>query len=177
MWTSFIGFMASGKSRVTADLLASTSRPGVSVDDLVEHKQDCSIAEIFEQQGQAAFRRMELDALECLDPSRNLIIDTGGGIVETSAAVDLLRSNGVVIWLDCSWEVVRARLKKAPGGVRPLVGELGWSGMEDLFRRRRPMYAAASDFRLRSHGDLVNISRTAMLRSIIWQRNLEKSKS
>ncbi len=169
--------MASGKSKVTANLLASTSRPGVSVDQMVAEKQGLSIAEIFEKHGQAAFRQMELKALADLDPSRNLIVDTGGGIVETTEAVAMLRANGVVIWLDCPWEVVRARLKKATGNVRPLVGELGWEGLEDLFRRRRPLYAAAADFRLHSAGDLETLSRTAMLRSIIWQRHIEKSKS
>jgi shikimate kinase len=177
MWTSFIGFMASGKSTVTANLLASTRRPGVSVDELIEQKQDCSISDIFDLQGQAAFRKMEMDAVAELDPSRNLIVDTGGGIVETADAVALLRANGVVIWLDCSWEVVRARLKNAPGGVRPLVGQLGWAGLEDLFRRRRPLYAGAADFRLQSDGDLEELSRTVMLRSIIWQRHIEKSRS
>jgi len=168
--------MASGKSKVTANLLASTSRPGVSVDELVVQKRGCSIADIFESDGQAAFRKIELEALQGMDPARNLIVDTGGGVVETPAAVAVLRANGVVIWLDCSWEVVRARLKNSPKGVRPLVAELGWAGLEDLFRRRRPLYAAAADFRLRSEGDLENLSRTAMLRSIVWQRHTEKSK-
>jgi len=177
MWTSFIGFMASGKSTVTANLLASTSRPGVSVDELVVQQQGRSIADVFEQEGQQAFRKMELDAIQGLDPARNLIIDTGGGVVETRAAVALLRSNGVVIWLDCSWEVVRARLKQSPESVRPLIRELGWAALEDLFRRRRPMYAAAADFRLHSGSDLESLSRTAMLRSIIWQRHIEKSRS
>jgi len=177
MWTSFIGFMASGKSTVTANLRASTSRPGVSVDDLIERSQGRSIAEIFENDGQPAFRRMELKALEDLDPTRNLVVDTGGGIVETPASAAILRTNGVVIWLDCSWEIVRARLKKGPGGVRPLVQQLGWAGLEDLFHRRRPLYAAAADFRLKAGDDLDKISRTAMQRSIIWQRNIEKGKS
>ena len=169
--------MASGKSTVTANLLASTSRPGVSIDELVAQKQGRSITEIFETDGVDAFRNMELQVLAEMDPSRNLIVDTGGGLVETDAAVALLRANGVVIWLDCPWEIVRARLKKAPSGVRPLVTQLGWAGLEDLFRRRRPLYAAAADFRLQSEGDLENLSRTATLRSIIWQRHLEKGKS
>ena len=176
MWTSLIGFMASGKSTVAANLLAHTSRPGVSVDDLVEELESCKIAEIFQSQGQEAFRELELKALAGLDPSRNLVVDTGGGIVETPEAVDILRANGVVIWLDCSWKEVRARLKDAPTGLRPLVQELGWAGLEELFRRRRPMYAAAADFRLKADGDLNKIARTAMLRSLIWQRHLEKSR-
>jgi len=176
MWTSLIGFMASGKSTVAANLLAHTSRPGVSVDDLVETNEGCKIAEIFQSRGQSEFRALELKALKGLDPSRNLVLDTGGGIVETPAAVEVLRANGVVIWLDCPWKEVRARLKDAPGGVRPLVDELGWAGLEELFRHRRPLYAAAADFRLQAAGDLNKVASTAMLRSLIWQRQLEKSR-
>ncbi len=169
--------MASGKSKVTANLMASTSRPGVSVDDAVEEAHGRCIADIFESPGQTAFRQMELDVLEDLDPTRNLLVDTGGGIVETAAAVELLRAHGVVIWLDCPWEVVRARLRKAQSGQRPLADELGWAGLEELFHRRRPLYAAAADFRLRSDDDIENISRTVTLRSIIWQRHVEKRKT
>jgi shikimate kinase len=176
MWTSFIGFMASGKSTVAAGLVASTSRPGVSVDDVVQETSGSSIAQIFADQGQAGFRKLELEALLGLDSSRNLIVDTGGGVVETPAAVARLRANGVVFWLDCSWEVVRARLRTSPKGVRPLVQELGWAGMEKLFRQRRPMYAAAADFRLQAEAGPEILARTAMLRSIIWQRHIEKSR-
>ncbi len=167
--------MASGKSTVSANLLANTNRPGVSVDNLVVEEAGYNIAEIFNSRGQAGFRQLELAELQKLNPARNLVVDTGGGLVETPDAVNILRSNGVVIWLDCSWKEVRSRLKDAPGGERPLVDDLGWSGLEDLFHRRRPMYAAAADFRLQADGDLAAIARTAMLRSIIWQRHLEKS--
>ncbi len=168
--------MASGKSTVSASLLASTNRLSASIDELVEHNDGSGVAEIFSTRGQAAFRDLELKALGELDPSRNLVVDTGGGIVETAAAVAMLRANGVVIWLDCSWKEVRARLKNAPVGMRPLVTELGWAGLEELFRSRRPLYAAAADFRLKADGDLDIIARTAMLRSLIWQRHLEKSR-
>lgn len=176
MWTSFIGFMASGKSSVAESLSLSTSRPKVCLDQLVEQREGLSIAEIFTRQGQPKFRQLEQQALASLDPQRNLLVDTGGGIVETPEAVALLRSNGVVIWLDGSWEMVRARLKSAPGGVRPLVEQLGWAGLEELFRHRRPLYAAAADFRLSALGDLSSLGRTAMLRSLIRQRQLEKSR-
>ncbi len=169
--------MASGKSTVAAGMVAGTSRPGVSIDEQVERIAGCTIAEIFSQQGERAFRELESKVLEGLDPARPLVVDTGGGLVETPSAVSLLRANGVVIWLDCSWEVVRARLKKSPTGVRPLVDKLGWDGMERLFRFRRPLYAAAADFRLPAEGDWQTLARTARLHSLIWQRQSEKSRS
>ena len=178
MWTSFIGFMASGKSTVTRRLQVATRRPEVSVDDEVVRRTGLSIPEIFARQGEEMFRRHESAALTALDARRNLIVATGGGVVETPASVDLLRKRGVVIWLDAAWDVVRARLQSAPDEERPLVGKLGWEGLEALFRRRRPLYAAAAHFRLISGpGSVDDLARTAMLRSLLWERRREGRRS
>lgn len=166
--------MASGKSTVAARLEGSTRRPRVSVDELIKERAGRSIASLFADEGPAAFRRRELETLESLDPERNLLVDTGGGIVETEKALTLLRTNGVVIWLDCPWKEVRSRLKEGPAGVRPLVQQLGWAGLEELFRRRRPIYAAAADFRLNASADLESLARTAMHRSLVWQRQVDR---
>lgn len=174
MWTSFIGFMASGKSSVTRHLQAVTNRPTASLDEEVVRRAGMSIDEIFQREGQARFRARELAALQELDPSRHLVVDTGGGVVETPAAVDLLRSRGVVIWLDAPWEVFRDRLRASAAAGRPLVVELGWSGLETLFHQRRRLYAAAADFRVSGRNRTVDeIARTAMLRSLIWERRQE----
>ena len=174
MWTSFIGFMASGKSTLTRRLQATTNRPAVFLDEVIVEQAGFSIAEIFSVTGEAAFRERELAALSQLDSSRNIFLDTGGGIVHTPPAVDLLRQRGVVIWLDASWDVIRSRLKAEDEGQRPLVASLGWAGMEELFRRRRPLYAGAADFRLRSDDmDSVQLARVARLRSLIWERRRE----
>jgi shikimate kinase len=176
MWTSFIGFMASGKTTVADALQAATGRPVVHLDDAVAIRTGASVAEIFARDGEAAFRGLELAALAELDAGRNLVVDTGGGIVETPAAVALLRERGVVIWLDAPWETHRTRLKyEAAGGrplvERPLVERLGWAGLEELFRRRRRLYAEAADFRLTATAsEPALLARTAMLRSLVWSR-------
>ena len=171
MWTSFIGFMASGKSTLTRRLQTTTNRPAVFLDEVIVKQAGCSIAEIFASAGEDSFREMELAALAGLNPERNLVLDTGGGIVQTPVAVDLLRKRGVVIWLDASWDVIRARLKADTPGERPLVQRLGWAGIEQLFRERRPLYAAAADFRLRTADMAVEqLARVSMLRSLIWSR-------
>ncbi len=171
MWTSFIGFMASGKSTLTRRLQATTNRPAVFLDEVIVEKAGCSIAEIFATTGEADFREQELAALRELDPTRSLVMDTGGGIIHTASAVELLRKRGVVIWLDASWDVIRSRLKAESPSERPLVENLGWAGLEELFRRRRPLYAAAADFRLCS-GELdgEHLARISRLRSLIWER-------
>jgi shikimate kinase len=174
MWTSFIGFMACGKSTLTRRLQTTTNRPAVSLDDTIVAEASRPIPDIFATEGEESFRDRELSALRNLDPARNLVLDTGGGIVQIPEAVEILRQRGVVIWLDAPWDVVRSRLKADTNGSRPLVDMLGWASLEKLFRDRRPLYAAAADFRLRG-GDLDadQLVRTSMLRSIIWERRRE----
>lgn len=174
MWTSFIGFMASGKSSVTSHLQSVTSRPAASVDSLVTQRTGLSIPQIFQTAGEPGFRELELAVLQELDPERPLVVDTGGGIVEIPEAVALLRGRGVVIWLDAPWEIFRQRLRTGNTGSRPLVDKLGWAGLEELFQKRRRLYAAAADFRISGKNRTVaELSRIAMLRSLIWERRQE----
>ena len=155
-----------------------TSRPAVSVDEMIVAETGQSIPEIFSTRGEPAFRQLELAALQSLEPDRPLVVDSGGGIVNTPAAVELLRRRGVVIWLDEPWGTIRSRLRGTGGDDRPLVRSLGWDGLEDLFRGRRSLYAAAADFRLSSlGGDLEGLTRRAMLRSLIWERRQEGNRT
>lgn len=167
--------MGSGKSTVTRLLCASTNRPLAVCDELAAERAGRSVPEIFATDGEASFRDLELDVLADLDAERNLVIDTGGGVVETPAAVRLLRERGVVVWLDAPWTELRHRLRgDGEGAGRPLVTELGWDGLEQLHRRRRRLYAAAADFRLRvDEAEPAAVARTAMLRSLLWDRRRE----
>jgi shikimate kinase len=126
MWTSLIGFMGSGKSTLTRRLQVSTRRPLVSLDDEVVGRAGKDIPAIFQDGGEASFRAHELEALKSLDPDRNLVVDTGGGIVHTPEACALLQTRGVVLWLDVPWDVLLRRLRQADPDSRP--SSAGWAG-------------------------------------------------
>ncbi len=163
--------MASGKSAVTRRMQAATNRPAFALDQAIEAEAGISVSEIFATEGEAAFRIREAEALAGLDAERPLVVDTGGGVIKAAGAVELLRSRGVVIWLDAPWETLRARLKDSDQSTRPLIARLGWAGLEELHRNRRPLYAEAADFRLRcDHGTIDEIADKAMLRSLQWER-------
>ncbi len=171
MWTSFIGFMASGKSSAARALSAGALLPALDLDAEVERMAGRSVPELFAGEGVAGFRARELAALQGLDSGRDLLLATGGGVVETPEAARLLRERGVVVWLDAPWEVLRARIEAEGEERRPMVGHLGWAGMERLYRRRCRLYAACAHFRLRS--DLASpaaIGRAALARGLFWRR-------
>jgi len=171
MWTSFIGFMASGKTTLVRHLQRATGRRAVDLDALIEEQAAASIPEIFAQRGEAAFRALELRALQSLPRDEALLVATGGGCVVERPAAALLRRCGVVIWLDASWEVLLKRLQASDAAARPLHAELGAQGLQDMYRQRCRLYAAAADFRLR--GDQIGIpalARGALLKSLLWRR-------
>ncbi|MXY76466.1 MAG: hypothetical protein F4Y40_05190, partial [Acidimicrobiia bacterium] len=87
-----IGMMGSGKSTVGRRIAAITGRGFVDVDSLVEERAGKSVASIFEEQGEAAFREMEGAEVRRLSaepapraPGR--VIATGGGAVLPPAGV------------------------------------------------------------------------------------------
>jgi len=141
--------MGSGKTTLGNRLGAIMHRPVADLDHLVSLRGNKTIPEIFREEGEAGFRDRELEALLALPPQDDLILSSGGGIVEIPRAASALRERGSVFWLDLSWRAAWSRLRDtAPE--RPLVADLGEEGLRALYIRRRPMYAAAADFRLRS---------------------------
>ena len=70
-----------------------------------------SIPEIVEKHGWTTFRDMESDVARDLAKSDNLIIDTGGGVIERPENVDVLRENSRMIWLKASVSSIVARIQ------------------------------------------------------------------
>lgn len=63
---SLTGFMGSGKSSVGRELSALLSCPMVDLDSYIEVKESRTIPDIFATDGEAAFRALELTALQSL---------------------------------------------------------------------------------------------------------------
>jgi shikimate kinase len=176
MWTTFVGFMGSGKTTVVRHMQRATGRVACDLDVEIERRGGLTVPEVFAREGEEGFRRRELAALRDLESAPALLLATGGGIVETPVAVDLVRQRGVVIWLDAPWEVLRARLEETPRQERPLLAQQGWEGLRRLHARRLPLYAAAADFRLRTDRlQPEDAAQTALLRGLIWRRRLERA--
>lgn len=168
MWTIFIGFMGSGKTTLGNRLGAIMHRPVADLDQLVALQGNRTIPEIFRDEHEAGFRAREWEALLSLPPQDDLILSSGGGIVENPRAVAALRERGTVFWLDLPWRAAWARLR-GTAAERPLVAELGEQGLRSLFIRRRPLYAAASDFRLRSDRlDPDRLGRAVVTADLSW---------
>ncbi len=137
----FIGMMGVGKSTVGKLVARELGYQFFDSDLVVEQAAKMSIAQIFETQGEEAFRDLESAALSELSAYKQLVIATGGGIV-------LRRSNwgnlqqGLVIWLDIPIDPLYERLRRDTK--RPLLlTENPKETLRALLDARRSLYSAA----------------------------------
>ena len=134
--TILIGMPGSGKSFIGAEIAARLGRKFVDIDDLIVEHEGMSILEIFEQKGEPYFRRLETEMLAKTCMQSGLVISTGGGIVKKKINYNIIKQNGVVIW-------VKRDLDKLETSGRPLSLS---APLEQLWEERKDAYAYWSDF-------------------------------
>jgi len=135
----FIGLPLSGKSKYARLLGSLTHKKCLDTDQIIEKETKMTIPNIFEIYGEPHFRNLEAGVVKDLYKLQNLVISTGGGLVENQTNMDLLRQNGIIIFLDKSPEIIA---EKTIHG-RPLLKQS--RDIIALAERRMPMYLNNSD--------------------------------
>jgi len=139
-----VGMMGAGKSAIGAALAAELGLPFVDLDAEVEAGAGCSIAELFESEGEAGFRRRERGALEAI-AGRRAVVALGGGALAQPGVAGRLAASGTRVYLRARPETLAARIGAAAG--RPLLAGLDAAGREarlrSLLAAREPAYLRA----------------------------------
>jgi shikimate kinase len=156
-----VGLMGSGKSSIGRRLAVSLELPLIDLDDYIVEQAGRSIPQIFEQDGEAVFRRMETEALRQVVGSR-AVIATGGGVVMSETNRHILKQHPPVIWLKASPEFLAGRI--AGDRNRPLIaaGDV-LEKLQELAAIRYPLYEQCADFIL-PRGDM---KKTEALQTIL----------
>jgi shikimate kinase len=128
------GMMGSGKSTVAAHLGRLLRRRVVRLDDEIARAAGKTIAAIFAEDGEPAFRALERRAVAALPPG--VVADLGGGAFCDPASAARLLATGRVVFLDVSAQEAARRIGADAG--RPLAPR--WV---ELLARRRPLYLRA----------------------------------
>ena len=137
-----IGMMGSGKTSTGRPLAERLGYGFVDADAVIEQAAGCSIAEIFQRDGEPEFRALEKQVLNSISQRHSLVVATGGGVVTQKENWGLLHS-GIVIWLDVVQEQLLKRLQ-ADKTMRPLLQTADpEAALNDLLAERQALYAEA----------------------------------
>jgi shikimate kinase len=133
--------MGAGKTTVGRLLAARLHRPFLDSDEVVEARTGRTVREIFEADGEAAYRPLETDALlEALASSPPAVIAAAGGVVLSPVNRQALHDRaGLVVWLRADPYVVVERALRDDH--RPLLDGDPAATMADMARRRTSLYA------------------------------------
>lgn len=134
------GFMGTGKTTVGRLLAARTGRVFVDTDELIVWRAGKSIADIFADEGELAFRSYEAAVAQELSGRDGLVIATGGRLMLDPDNAQALSHNNQVICLTASPEEILARIQ-ADGPRRPLLAVDDPAGqIQRLLTKRATFY-------------------------------------
>ena len=142
---ALVGFMGTGKTDVGRLLAEKLGKDFIEVDELIEQRAGKTIPEIFQQDGEIAFRELEIEATREAAEKKNAVIACGGGVVLNQINVDRLREHGVIVYLTASPEAILQRTSSDTDERPLLVAEDKASKVEKLLNFRRPFYERAAD--------------------------------
>jgi shikimate kinase len=140
-----IGMMGVGKSTVGRIVAAELDRPLFDSDEMIEERTGRTVREIWETDGEPAFRTLETDTLlEALAEPEPSVIAAAGGVVLTERNREALQtSDAHVVWLMADVDVLVDRVRN--GGHRPLLDDDPEATLRRLYAVRAPLYKEVAD--------------------------------
>ncbi len=125
MILALTGFMGCGKSCIGRELQTLTGWELIDLDQWIETSQGRSIRQIFNEEGEAGFRKIEAESLskvigKCPENGQT-ILSLGGGTLTTPASASLIHDRTFCIYLKAGMETLVYNLLNWPGD-RPILG-------------------------------------------------------
>ncbi|MDZ4782347.1 MAG: shikimate kinase [Planctomycetia bacterium] len=143
-----IGYRGTGKTSVARKLAAQVGWPWFDSDVEIERAAKKTIAEIFAQDREPAFRDWETQAIEKLSERHGAILATGGGAILRASNRQALARHGRFVWLHATAETIQDRLRidVTTAARRPsLTGMSELDEIRTLLAERSPIYAALAE--------------------------------
>ena len=138
-----VGFMGSGKTAVAGALARRLGCDSIDLDSFVTDREGRSPAEIIKQDGEAAFREIETQALrKALENKDARVIALGGGAWPVEANRALIAEHDCLsVWLDAPFELCWDRIISSASTARPMAPDR--ESAQRLYETRRASYELA----------------------------------
>ncbi len=168
---ALIGFMGAGKSEVGKALAQRLGRKFIDLDFLIEKRAGKSISRIFLEDGEAAFRELEVEVTKEISQVDNSVIACGGGIILNQVNIDRLRRKAVIVYLSADPSLLLKRVQGSED-LRPLLkGEDKERRVRELLSFREPLYKRAADIEV----DTSKLDVEAVVERIISELKKDES--
>ena len=135
-----VGLPGAGKSTVGEYLAKELNYSFYDLDTRIEREVSKTIAEIFEENGEPYFRKIESEQLLQLGHEK-IVVATGGGTPCFYDNMNWMCQNGLTIFLNPGLEIISHRISKQAH--RPLIGEDKEKSLKELLKKRIPLYNQA----------------------------------
>jgi shikimate kinase len=143
-----VGLMGAGKSSIGRRLAQRLGLPFIDADKEIEAAAGCTIEEIFERYGEAAFRDGERRVILRLLDQPAHVLATGGGAFMDPAVRARVHEVAISIWLHAEIDLLLKRVSRRSN--RPLLKDVDPRiVLARLMEQRHPVYAEA-DIRIDS---------------------------
>jgi shikimate kinase len=134
-----VGFMGAGKTAVGRVLARRLGYRFEDMDRRIEERTGRTIAEIFSEEGEDAFRRLEREEAVALSRLEGRVVASGGGAFARPDTRELLQKGAITVWLRCDFGRILSRIPD--DGSRPLARNRDI--MQALLSEREPSYRMA----------------------------------
>ena len=139
---AIIGHMGSGKTLIGKLIAKKLNYRFFDSDKLIEKNTQKSITNIFHDEGEAEFRKIEEKTISKLQNETKIVLSLGGGAILSSPNRKLLKIHFITVFLDTDFEILQQRLKKSYK--RPLlINENILQKLKKLDNIRRKYYLLA----------------------------------
>lgn len=133
---------AVGKSTVGVLLAKMNAMAFVDTDLIIQEHERMSLQDVLSKNGPDGLKRIEEHCILSID-QRNAVIATGGSVVYSSTAMQHLKEDGVIVYLQAPLDVIQQRLVNLDSrGVLKRPGQ----NLEDLYAERMPLYEKYADY-------------------------------
>ena len=153
----FVGFMGSGKTSVSRVIAKRAGLPLIDVDAYIEQSQGRSVKQIFADEGEQGFRRIETQAMAALAYEPKSVISCGGGACGSAVNRGILKALGTVVYLKVPLQEAIGRISDP--STRPMLS--GPRPVEEIYAERLPLYTSVADITVNTAGKTVgaNVSQ------------------
>jgi len=150
-----IGYRCTGKSSVGERLSQVLHLPFYDTDTLIEKLTGKTIREMVDERGWESFRKKEKEIIKSLTTTDESIIATGGGAVMDQENVNILKKNGVLIWLTADIDTIIQRMQDDANSIKqrpPLFHDDFLQETKSMLEERIPVYSRLADFSIDTTG-------------------------